>query len=300
MYGLVGFSRSQANGFLLLLPLLAVVLVSKPLFQHWRSRTISASADEADIRKLDSMLVLLQLRPESSRILRQYPGFKPFDPNSASLDLLTTVGLDSAVALRMMNYRLKGGRFRVKRDVLKIYGVDSAWYTAAESFILLPDSGRIRDRKANHNDRMLSENVISRKATSPTISDLNTADTLALMRVRGVGKKLAERILKYRNALGGFVSVEQLYEVYRLDSAAIGELRKSFFVGPDFIPVQLAVNTALREQLAVHPYLSPRAANAIVTYRFQHGDFSGLRDLQKIPLIDSVTLKKLLPYLKLE
>tara|TARA_B100001057_G_scaffold496377_1_gene597723 strand:- start:2366 stop:2641 length:276 start_codon:yes stop_codon:yes gene_type:complete len=58
--------------------------------------------------------------------------------------------------------------------------------------------------------------------------DLNQADISALKAVYGAGEKVSNRIVKYRKLLEGFSLMDQLYEVYRLDSTVVDEIRKKF------------------------------------------------------------------------
>ncbi|MEZ4904304.1 MAG: helix-hairpin-helix domain-containing protein [Spirosomataceae bacterium] len=57
-----------------------------------------------------------------------------------------------------------------------------------------------------------------------TTFDINSADTTQLIRLKGIGSKLAARIIKFRDGLGGFASSAQYTEVYGLDSLALSEL----------------------------------------------------------------------------
>lgn len=59
--------------------------------------------------------------------------------------------------------------------------------------------------------------------------NLNIADTSQLKRVYGIGDKLSERIVKYRDKLGGFVSMSQLKEVYGLDSTVVEDVERDFY-----------------------------------------------------------------------
>lgn len=291
MYGLVGFSRSQTNGFLVFLPLLLVILFSEPVFR----RIISLRDPDysRDIARLDSIMRLMEpaIVVEPSALSG---ALVPFDPNLASAEMLEGVGLRKEVVSRIINYRTKGGKFRVKKDLRKIWGMDSLTYARVESFLLLPE---------NPERKPLEIESFVRKETSPREKvlreDLNRADTSSLKKVFGIGEKLALRILKYRDALGGFVSMNQLKEVYRLDTAVISRLNKRFYIEESFVPRRLNINEDGRQDLAAHPYLSPRVADAIVAYRFNHGDFKTIEDLRRIPAIDSIVFQKAHPYLKL-
>lgn len=107
------------------------------------------------------------------------------------------------------------------------------------------------------------------------------------------------RIIKYRDRLGGFISTDQLTEVYGLDTAVIHELKKKSFVTENFEPKTIKINTATEKELAAHPYVKYPMAKAIAAYRFQHGSFQSIDDLTKIAIIDLPTFKKIKPYLSL-
>lgn len=127
--------------------------------------------------------------------------------------------------------------------------------------------------------------------------NLNKTDTTELKRIRGIGSVLSRRIIAYRNLLGGFVNVGQLYEVYGLDSSVVAENSDKFMISGEFEPLKIKINNLGIEELARHPYLSYRNSRVIVNYREQHGNYSSINDLlQSIPLPDSVA-RKIEPYL---
>ena len=45
----------------------------------------------------------------------------------------------------------------------------------------------------------------------PVAIGINSADTTAFISLPGIGSKLAQRIINFRNKLGGFVKIEQVY-----------------------------------------------------------------------------------------
>jgi competence protein ComEA len=201
------------------------------------------------------------------------------------------LGLPKTVINRILKYRQNGGRFKVKADFKKIYGVDSMLWNAIHTRLELPDSIMRQGFTAGQRAAVASE-IITVK------TDLNVADSAALKKIYGIGNTLAGRIVRYRDRLGGFVSINQLYEVYRLDSNVVEEMRNRYFVTPDFEPRKLNINTESRGALATHPYISNQVAAAIVAYRFQHGKFESMADLRKVMPLDSITLRKLTPYLQ--
>lgn len=297
MYGLVGFSRSQTNGFLIFLPLMLIALFSEPLFSRFAAEGMQAHPD--DIARLDSIMMSLITKDVSEADTSTVRS--PVDPNTASLDDLMRLGLKRDLASRIINYRSKGGKFREKNDMLRIWGMDSLQFDGIRSMIALPEKAPVRElvntekppKIAFRRNEAVSSGTVHR-------TDINLADTASLKKIYGIGDKLALRILKFRDALGGFVSMSQLKDVYKLDTAVINRIERQYFIDEKFVPRQLDVNKAGQQELATHPYLSSRVAHAIVAYRLNHGEFRTIEELRKIPAIDSAMFQKTLPYLKLD
>ncbi|HYG18021.1 MAG TPA: helix-hairpin-helix domain-containing protein [Ohtaekwangia sp.] len=292
-----GFSRGQINAFILLLPLLTVALFSLPAYRWW----LRAQKPQfpADVPLLDSLVAAWDQKEGSPSDLPVADTIQkyPFDPNKVTVADMAALGFSAGLSARIVRYREKGGRFRVKSDVLKIYGMDTAFYDALYPFIELPEK-RVFAGESITAKRDANFQKDYKKAKAPLLINLNDADTAALKKIYGVGEKRSLRIVKYRELLGGFISLDQLAEVYGLDSAVIKKLSEHTFIAPDFIPRKTNINVLAEKVLATHPYLSVSAAKAIVAYRFQHGDFKSLEDLRKIPMLNDQTIQKISPYLE--
>jgi competence protein ComEA len=292
-----GFSRSQTNGFMVLLPLMAVILFSYPVYHHWINRhTENFAAERA---KLDSLMAQwgekkthAHTAAGASKVVKTRFAF---DPNKAPVEALQSLGFSERLSIRVAHYREKGGKFRVKADLLKIYGMDSSFYQQLYPYIELPE--KLKKEKQFKNS---VSNVINREKKAVVKVDLNLADTSQLKRIYGIGEKLSLRIIRYRSGLGGFTALGQLKEVYGLDSAVVNRLTKAFFIEAGFVPRQININEASAQELSIHPYLSKSIASAIVAYRFQHGNFSSPEELEKIQLLNAETIQKITPYLRFE
>jgi len=129
--------------------------------------------------------------------------------------------------------------------------------------------------------------------------DINTADTIALKKVYGIGSVLSQRIIKYRDLLGGFTTKNQFNEVYGLEKEVIQRLDSMTFIDEVFTPKQLSINELKSYQLDDHPYLDKKIARAIDAYRRQHGKFDSIESLYSLHLVDSADVNKIAPYLKL-
>jgi DNA uptake protein ComE-like DNA-binding protein len=286
-----GFSRSQTNGFVIFLPLVAFALFSQPVYHWWVSNRPSDFSRERAV--LDSLSRQWELQKKEKNVIpleKEIPiALFKFDPNTISSDELTALGFSKRTSSSLLRYREKGGTFRIKSDVRKLYGMDSLFFETLVPFIQLPE--KIEYAK--------NENNFTPAKKSKEPFDLNEADTTQLKSINGIGSKLASRIVKYRGKLGGFISKDQLQEVYGLDTAVVRKLRDASYIIENFAPQKISINHADEVTLAVHPYLNRKVANAIVAYRFQHGSFKSVAELNTIQLIDSEMYRRISPYVTL-
>ncbi|NLR94539.1 ComEA family DNA-binding protein [Flammeovirga agarivorans] len=224
------------------------------------------------------------IRPTSHVVIQKSKKvFTPFlfDPNDATEELLDSIGFTVRFTKNLLAYRSNGGNFRVKNDLLKLYGIDSLSFSKWKKFIDLPDS-------------------LTTEKEKKILFNLNLVSVDELRLINGVGKKTAERVVDFRRKLGGsFYHMNQLKEVFSLDSTRIEKLYEHTFITQESI-IKININTCSFEQLATHPYLSYRQARWIVNYRKQHGNYSEFKDLLKIKPLKWDDLKKILPYLEIK
>ena len=288
----VGFTTSQANGFFVLLPLLVLILFSEPAWRWWTRRNGMQSVP--DSAALEAFIAGWREEaplssPGGSVHTHEAPVSErfAFNPNHTGYDSLRRLGMAPHLARRIIHYREKGGRFRKKRDLLRIYGFDSLFYETLAPFIQLPE-------------KAARENYFTTAAAERKVAatfDLNTADTARLKRIYGIGNALSQRIVKFRDRLGGFISGQQLYEVYGLDSVVVKRLLEVSYIADGFQPRKFNVNAIDEHDLSAHPYVSGSIARAIVAYRFQHGSFRTMNDLRNIPILTEAIIEKIEPYI---
>lgn len=127
---------------------------------------------------------------------------------------------------------------------------------------------------------------------------LNTSDTSRWKKIPGVGSTFARRITKYRDLLGGFVSVQQLQEVYGMTDELLARIAP--FVRTDGEVNKILVNKASEEALRKHPYISYRQARAIIDYRHRRGYIPSLQALAMLEEFQDADCIRLEPYLSFE
>jgi DNA uptake protein ComE-like DNA-binding protein len=200
----------------------------------------------------------------------------PFDPNQVSFDDLIKLGFSQVAAKSLINYRSKGGRFKTAGDVGRIYGVDSVFLTSISPSIVIPKEENLRE-----------------------MIEINNSDSATFTKLKGVGPVFAQRICKYRNQLGGFVSVEQLKEVYQFSEETYNQLHQ--YISLDLTNVKkININFAGIDELKQHPYCKYVNARKIVDYRSKKGFIQSVEHLISDSVVDSITFARLSPYLRIE
>ncbi len=237
-----------------------------------------------------------------------------FNPNSATEKELLSLGLPQKTVNIILNYREKGGRFYQKEDLKKIFGFKEEWYQELLPFIQITKDSS--DKNENIKGKEFSDELSKDKISLPqkpivnttnsnsnqSISysiDINVADEVEFQKLRGIGPAFSKRIIKYRKALGGFVKIEQIGEVYGIADSTFQKI-KPYLIKSTGTIQKININTATVDQFKSHPYLKWKMANAIVKYRDTHGKFTSVNDLENIYAIPKDVLKKLKPYLKVD
>ena len=222
-----------------------------------------------------------------------------FDPNKLNAEEWKRLGLLAPQIKAITNYKAKGGVFYKKEDLKKIYTLSEADYKKLEPHI------HIATKSFGKGGSVLADSAhlqkIEEKATFNNLKkipilNLNLVDTIDLMQLPGIGPVYAKRILKYRNLLGGYCKLEQLQEVYGMDSLRFETIKPFLRVDRNDIK-QILINKIDYQDLRRHPYINANHAKVIVQYRSQHGIFKNIEDLANIVLFDKDYLRKIEPYL---
>jgi len=226
-----------------------------------------------------------------------------FDPNMISASEWKSLGLRDRTIATIQRYRAKGGAFRHPKDLQKIYGLKSEEYNRLLPFVKIQD----REKKQLYPKRDTAsktqsivakdETYLSYKNPTTQILDINTADSIALISLHGIGPVLASRIIRFREKLGGFYSIDQVAETYGIADSVFKKIKPFLTVHIDSLR-KIDINNADINQLKTHPYIGWKLAKVIVQYRQQHGVFTNPGELSQLSILNEADLKKVLPYLK--
>lgn len=251
-----------------------------------------------------------------------------FDPNTLLAEDWMRLGLGATTAGRLERYLGAGGRFREPEDVLKIYGFREADFERLSAWMKIEEGSWVADRNRG-SDRSYgagsatgsaagsgyskayrgsergrdppvlggTESRRSKQVYTGPMLEINRAGAAEWEAFPGIGSTFAARIIRFRDRLGGFYQVEQLAEVYGLDSAVFAGMRPFLFCEE---PVRrLAINRSPLDSLKGHPYIAPWVAEQIVQYRKKHQGFLNLDELRKLRAVNDSVFQRISPYLEL-
>jgi len=291
-----GISRAEANGIIVLIILLIVLVISPLLYRRYA--TGGYQNYEKDLALLDSLSGILWTSAESilsgASPVDSY--LIPFDPNEVTFSQMIRMGFDTILARRIISYRNRGGIFHESPDLMKIYDFPETLYNQINHLIRIPEN---ENTFSGHEETEMIDSGIKNQIKQEWILlrfDLNEADTAQLISVKGIGPVFSRRIIKYRDLLGGYVSTEQLREVYGLRDETLLYLKECVFVDSLFEPEKIRLNFSTWEELVKHPYIHSELANRILNIRSMDGPYLDANDfIRRLDLPDSLRIN-LIPY----
>ena len=208
-----------------------------------------------------------------------------FDPNTVTKPELLQLGLTEKAANVFINYRNGGAVFYQKTDLLKIYSIDSVMYQKLAPYVSILN-------------QVNKPEIKEKPVALPQIKiEINSADSALWTTLPGIGPVFASRICKYRNALGGFVKVEQLLEVYNFSEERYEQIYSLLTLDTTRI-TKINLNFASVYDLKRHPYCNDETARKIVDYRSKAGSFHSVGTLIRDSVLTSSEFDKLSPYLQ--
>ncbi len=173
-------------------------------------------------------------------------------------------------------------------------GVDFSSFKADMAKVKFKASDTTKRANARPKD---STSLLNKPAIN-TFIEVNTADSADFTNFPLISPKVARTIVRFRNALGGYYKIEQLFEVYGMDTAAYYSLVNSITLDASKVQ-RININKANEKELAHHPYIRKNLAKAIVHYRKENGHFTHVTDIMKVEGIDKQLYDKLSPYISI-
>ena len=278
-------SRSQQNGIFLLVTLIIIfqVILFVDFFPD-KEITLDEEKIEAYQKQLDS---LRQLENRTNR-----DTIYPFNPNYLTDFKAYRLGLKVDEIDRLFAYRKNGNWVNSKEDFQRVTGISDSLFRKISPSLRFPEWVGKQKTRFPAKENPVPEEVVK--------TDLNIASASDLRKVNGVGEVLSERIVKYRNSIGGFIDVVQLEDVYGLSPEVIVRINERFtLLSKPNISIK-NINEATEAELAEIPYFNQRVAKEILTYKRLHERISSFEELSKIAHFPYDKIDRIKLYLAIE
>ena len=272
------FTNQQRNGIFLLL---AVIVIFQCVY--WFMPNILTSTTE-DIPENESKLETFRKEVDSLRLVEienRKPKIYPFNPNYITDYKGYTLGMTNEEIDRLHKFRESNQWVNSAKDFQKITKVSDSFLDIISPYFKFPDWVRNPKPKAKTYSNSYS-NSSSPKLYNQKV-DLNLATASQLKKVYGVGEKLSERIIKYRNKYkGGFISDVQLIEIYGLSPEVIERIKNDFTVKTPRAIKTFNLNTATRDELVTIQFVDYEVAHNIIEERSLRDGFKSIEELMKV------------------
>jgi len=280
------FNHAERRGIFALSIILFMIILSPFVFRYLhKDKPVDFSGFEKDIATFE------KTHTDDSDSLNKTSKNKSFilfdfDPNHLPEEQWKALGLSERQIKVIKNFESKGGKFYKKDDLKKIYSISHEDFARLEPFIKIASSDSLKNKKYNS---------FYKKKIAEYI-EINAADTLNLLKIKGISPWLARNIIKYRSLLGGFYRKEQLLEVYHLDTAKYLWIADYLKVDTNLVK-KININNATFRQLNYHPYIKYDLASFIINYRQKHGRFKDIDELKKESKMSSDKYERVRHYL---
>jgi competence protein ComEA len=233
-------------------------------------------------------------------------------------------GIGPVLSQRIVNYRRALGGFTDVAQVAKVYGIKPEVFAEIEPRLYLSElTAPLQGSKFGH------PKTYSR-AVSPALPhlDINVATAEELALLPGLGKVLSNRIVKFREALGGFDSLAQLNKVYNLPPETLADLQPYLYLTPETKPrpqpapaplladtqgpaagrqyrseadiTRIDLNQADEAALVALPGIGPKLAPRIVRYREILGFYREVSQLRQVYGLSEENFQRMAPYLLID
>ena len=295
------FTKGEKKGVIFLLIIIVVFIVLLNFIRLFKiTEFTNFYAFENEIAQFENELKTHLMNDSISRFNSQKiylpDSLFDFNPNTINDSDWIKLGFKEWQVKTINNYKTKGGEFRFKSDVSKIYGITDTLYQILLPYILLPEKIEKESIQTTYTSKFNNNHFEPYTKKETIIVDINLADTSEFQSLKGIGSAFSKRIVKYRESLGGYTSIEQLKEVYGINDDLFNNI-KPFVKISNHNPNLININNVDLETLKKHPYIDWKIAKTIIAYRNSHGNYKDVHDIKQIHLVTDEIYTKIAPYL---
>ena len=228
----------------------------------------------------------LSLQPEMDSLKMDAKNSKPkiylFNPNFITDYKGYKLGMSVQEIDRLLAFRKENKYVNSSKEFQNVTKISDSLLNVMAPYFKFPDWVNNKKQNTKFKEYAAYQNEAFAKKEKIVFIDINQATKEDLVKIYGIGEAISVRILKQKETLGGFVSMEQMKEVWGLSPQVIENLNTHFKVStlPDFKKID--INNASLKELAQFYYFRYTLAKEIVTYRSMRGDIKNIEDLTKI------------------
>jgi len=294
-------NRRERNGMLLLISLIFVLAITKYIVVYHYNPT----TEKVVVVELDEVAAKLamqnMLSPEKKSFATKTDSIKTsvlfyFDPNTIAEEQAVQLGFSERSAHTFMNDRNKGAKFYKADDLKKLYGMTDRLFERLKPFVLI-ENNHDKNNSSFSTPLEMTNHSSKQKQQEKISFEINSADSLQWMKLKGIGPGYTRRILKYKSLLGGFTNVEQIKEVYNFPDSLYNSIKNNLTVNPTLIQ-KLKVNSVDFKTMVHHPYIKYEGTKCI--FALKRGKKIKAEDLNNSSCFSREQLQKVLPYLDFE
>ena len=297
------FSRNERSSIIVLIILIVIVAFSFEIYQllGFNRTTIVVPPIPKKVSERIDRAKPEKREPNNSKNNKYL--IEPIDINHASpKEFEKLYGIGPVLGQRIVKYRAGIRGFDRKEDLLRVYGLTPETFKNIKPFLILSprNSSTIQKKTYQVEDEIIKEYIRV---------DINTADSVTLSLLNGIGPKLSMRIINYRTKLGGFDSIGHLKKVYGIDEELYERLEPSLIISKkesktiitrdsiqsssELVFLDLDINSASADELEKIKGIGPFYSKTIVDHRTQLGGFAKMEQLKSLYKMDSITYRNL-------
>ena len=264
------YNNSQRNGVLFLV--LLIVLFQLIYFFVDFSKEDTTDLNSNKIARFQKEIDSLK----QIEIENRQPKIYPFNPSFLTDFKGYQLGMSTEEIDRLLEHRANGKYINSAKEFQKVTNVSDSLLKTIKPYFKFPDWVKTKNNSKGYIANKSSKSEIF------TIKDLNKATAKELSSVNGIGEKLSQRIVSYRNKLGSFILKDQLFEVWYLDKEVADRVLERFTVLEKPIIEKINVNTATFKEVLSIVYIDYELTKKIFNYRDEVAELQSLEELKKI------------------
>nr|WP_309757946.1 helix-hairpin-helix domain-containing protein [Flavobacterium sp.] len=266
------FTREQRSGIFILFGIIIVLQIiyffapfySEPKDNPEKQKWLSLQS-QVDALKKDANGETNKMYLYNPNFITDYKGYK--------------IGMSISEIDRLLAFRKENKYVNSAKEFQNVTKVSDSLLNVMAPYFKFPDW--VNQKNSPRQYKKYSNPAFAKKEKIVVI-DINQATKEDLVKIYGIGDAISLRILKQKELLGGFVTMEQMNDVWGLSPEVIENLNTHFKVSvlPDFKKID--INNASLKELTQFYYFRYALAKQIVTYRSMKGKINNIEDLTKI------------------